>query len=145
MRSLPLILCATFIFGLSTFAAENTPSPKTAKTPEEITKTIEGNRGFGCIQTAQFSHDGVGIFAVWYCPFSGRAACYLHAYYYDYDKSQWVLFLDRLVEGASDLSAEIPTRSGAVVFKSTDGKIVEQQSIEKFPMKKWYPEAAQTK
>jgi len=57
-----------------------------AKTTDEIVKAVEPLKGFGCIQSVLFNRWGRQIFAVWYCPFSGRGDCYLHAYYYDYEK-----------------------------------------------------------
>ena len=88
-----------------------------ARTTEEITKAVEGHTGFGSIQSAQFDRQGRQVFALWYCPFSGRAACYLHAYYFDYEK-RWIRFMDRLVEGTSDLSAEMPTRDEVVISET---------------------------
>ena len=89
-----IIFCVVALVTLSTPAAERTGAPEDAKTTEDITKAVEGFKGFGCIQTAQFSRWGRQIFAVWYCPFSGRAACFLHAYYYDHDKAQWIRFVE---------------------------------------------------
>ena len=132
-----IIFCVVALVTLSTPAAERTGAPEDAKTTEDITKAVEGFKGFGCIQTAQFSRWGRQIFAVWYCPFSGRAACFLHAYYYDHDKAQWIRFVDQLVEGSHDLSAEMPTKDDVVIFRGTDGKIALKESVAKFPQKKW--------
>jgi hypothetical protein len=75
---------------------------------------------------------------VWYDPFSGRSACYLHAYYYAPAKRQWILFIDRLVKGPSDLSAEMTRDS--LVFRNLQGTVVFKESVSKLPMEKWYGE-----
>jgi hypothetical protein len=77
------------------------------------------------------------VFAVWYCPFSGRAACFLHAYYYDQGKAQWIQFVDQLIEGSHDLSVEMPTGEDVMIFRGTDGKFALKESVAKFPRKKW--------
>jgi hypothetical protein len=110
-------------------------APTSAKTTEEITKSIEPFKGFGCIQTAQFNRWGHQVFALWYCPFSGRGDCYLHAYYYDYDKAQWMRFVDQLVEAGGDLSPEI-TAGEELVVHGFQAKIVLRESISNFPEKK---------
>jgi hypothetical protein len=110
-------------------------SPAEAKTTEEIVKAVEPFKGFGGIQTAEFNRWGCRVFAIWYCPFSGRGSCYLHTYYYDYDKEQWVRFIDQLVPSGGDLSAEMPPGQ-EVIFRSSDGKIAIRESVAKFPVKK---------
>ena len=121
-------------------AADRPVAPRLSRTTEEITKSVEGSKGFGCLQSAQFSRWGRQVFAVWYCPFSGRAACYLHVYYYDHEKARWIRFMDTLVEGSQDLSAEMPTGDEVVIFKDVEGKVVVKESVVKFPQKKWYNE-----
>jgi hypothetical protein len=133
-----IIFCVAVLVTFSVTAAERTNAPKDAKTTEEITKAVEFFKGFGCIQTAQFSRWGRQVFAVWYCPFSGRAACFLHAYYYDHEKAQWIRFVDQLVERSHDLSAEMPTGEDVVIFRGTGGKVALKESVAKFPQKKWY-------
>jgi len=113
-------------------------APKEVRTRDELVKTFGKEIGFGPVQRAEFGQFGRQIFAVWNCPFSGRAACYLHAYYYDPKKAEWILFLDRLVEGASDLSAEMPSRGEVLIFRDANGQIVVQESVAKFPMEEWY-------
>jgi hypothetical protein len=126
---------ALFLVDLPASAAPPV-APRLARTTDEITSAVEGSKGFGQIQTAQFRRWGRQVFAVWYCPFSGRAASYLHAYYYDYDKARWIRFIDRLVEGCHDLSAEMPTTDEVVIFKGSDGKVAVSESVAKFPRKK---------
>ena len=41
--------------------------------------------------------------------------------------------MDRLVEGTSDLSAEMPTRDEVVIFRDTDEKVVVKESVAKYP------------
>jgi hypothetical protein len=133
-------VCAASFLMYPTLAADGPVAPRLTKTTDEITKAVEGSKGFGCLQTAQFSRWGRQVFAVWYCPFSGRAACYLHAYYYDHEKARWIRFIDQLVEETHDLSVEMPSRDEVVIFKDADGKVVIKESVAKFPQKKWYEE-----
>jgi len=111
--------------------------PKEVKTRDELVKTFGKSVGFGPVERAEFSRSGRQVFAVWYCPFSGRAACYLHTYYYDPTKAEWILFIDRLIEGASDLSAEMPS-SESLIFRDSSGKVVVTESVTKLPAEKWY-------
>jgi hypothetical protein len=135
-----LIVCVASLLVYSPSPDSPSRAPRLAKTTEEITTAVEELKGFGCIQSAQFSRWGRQVFAVWYCPFSGRAACYLHAYYYDHEKSRWIRFVDQLVECHGDLSAEMPSRGEVVLFRDTDGKVMVQESVAKFPQKKWFKE-----
>lgn len=131
-----LIISFIFVLAtLSTAAAGRTVAPESANTTDDITKAVEPFKGFGSIQTAQFTRWGRKVFAVWYCPFSGRAACFLHAYYFDHEKAQWIRFVDQLVEGSHDLAAEMPTKDEVVIFRGTDGKIMLIESVAKFPKK----------
>ena len=52
---------------------------------------------------------------------------------FDYEKARWIRFMDRLVEGTSDLSAEMPTRDEVVIFRDTDEKVVVKESVAKYP------------
>jgi hypothetical protein len=90
MHSIVTISIACFLT-VSTSAEERTVAPTNAKTTRAVIKAVERSKGFAlCIETAQFNRCGRQVFAVWYCPFSGRAACYLHAYYYDHAKARWL-------------------------------------------------------
>lgn len=111
-------------------------APKEAKSRDELIKAFGTSFGFGPVERAEFSQFGQQIFVVWCDPFSGRAACYLHAYYYNPSKSEWILFIDRLMEGASDLSAEMPY--GTLVIRDSTGKVVLEQSVAKLPREEWY-------
>jgi hypothetical protein len=110
-------------------------APAEAKTTEEIVKAVEPAKGFGQIQTAEFNRWGRRVFAIWFCPFSGRGDCFVRAYYFDYEKAQWTRFFDQLVAANGDLSAEMPTGT-ELVFHGTDGKVTVKESVEKFPAKK---------
>jgi hypothetical protein len=114
---------------------QNRVGPRLARTTDEIIKAAENSKGFGSLQTAEFHRHGQQIFAVWYCPFSGRAACYLHAYFYDHEKARWIRFIDRLVEGTHDLSPEMPTREEVIIFRGADDKVVLKESVAKYPRK----------
>ena len=110
-------------------------APPQATTTDDIIKIIDGMKGFGTIQTAQFDHWGHRVFAAWYCPFSGRGDCFLHAYYYDYDKAQWTRFIDQLVPAGGDLSVQL-TVDDDLVFQDSTGKSTVKQSLLQFPHKK---------
>jgi hypothetical protein len=105
--------------------------PHEVKTRDELVKMFGRSIGFGSVERAEFSRYGRQIFAVWFCPFSGRAACYLHAYYYEPRKAVWILFLDRFVDGTPDLSAEMPDQE--LIFRDVHGKVVLKESVAKLP------------
>ena len=107
MRTLVGACFALLLIG-SAIAAEPGDMPATAKTAEQIAGAAQGVKGFGLVQSAEFNQLGRRIFALWFCPFSGRAACYLRVYYYDWEKAEWRRFINELVEGTHDLSAEMP-------------------------------------
>lgn len=111
--------------------------PKEVKTRDELVKKFGKSVGFGAVQRAEFSRSGRQVFAVWYCPFSGRAACYLHTYYYDPTRAAWILFIDRLIEGASDLSAEMPSSRESLIFRDSGGKVILTESVAKLPAEEW--------
>jgi hypothetical protein len=112
------------------FAAEPDPRvPKSAPTVEAIIKAIDPLKGFGQLQTARFDRGETRVMAVWYCPFSGRAASFLRVYYFDPVRREWIQFVDRLIEGCFDLSAELPVREPAILFRNPDGKIVLREIV----------------
>jgi hypothetical protein len=106
-----------------------TSLPSNAQSTAEVITAAEKVKGFGFIETAEFRHEGRRIFAVWYCPFSGRGDCFAHAYYYDHDKGRWVRFLGRLVPSGGNLSVELPTREEVILFRDTRGEVVVRESI----------------
>jgi hypothetical protein len=105
---------------------------KEAATREELVKHFGPTIGFGQVEKWEFTTAGHDLIVFGYCPYSGRAACYLHAYYYSHAEQRWVLFIDRLVEPASGLSAEI-SNDHWLVFKDRGGKVVVKESIEALP------------
>ena len=137
MRYLALILIIAVLPLWGSGESAISKLPKNVKTRDELVKTFGKSVGFGPVQRAEFSRYGREIFAVWYCPFSGRAACYLHAYYYDPTKAEWTLFIDRLMEGTHDLSAEMPHGEEVLIFRDVHEKIVLKESVSKLPADKW--------
>ncbi len=130
--------------------------PATAKTTEQISKMAEAIMGTMPVQSAEFNRMGRRIFAIWYSQFSGRAASALRVYYYNWEKAEWTRFVDQLVEGTQDLSAEMPVPiphrvvnpPGAaivpgspqfekleevIVFRSVRGEIVFRASVAELP------------
>jgi hypothetical protein len=57
--------------------------PPTAATREELVKHFGTTIGFGKVEKWEFTTAGRELIIFSYCPYSGRAACYVHAYYYD--------------------------------------------------------------
>jgi hypothetical protein len=106
---------------------------KEAATREELVAHFGTTIGFGQVEKWEFTTAGRKLMVFGYCPYSGRAACYLHAYYYSNAKQRWVLFIDRLVEPAIALSAEVSGDDHSLVFKDRDGKVVVRESIEALP------------
>ena len=106
---------------------------KEAATREEVVKHFGTTIGFGEVEKWEFTTAGRKIMVFGYCPVSGRAACYVHAYYYNTAKQCWLLFIDRLIEPGTALSAEISADDHALVFKDQDGKVVVKESIEALP------------
>ena len=104
-----------------------------AATREELVRHFGTTIGFGEVEKWEFTTAGRRLMVFGYCPFSGRAACYVHAYYYNTAKQRWLLFVDRLIEPGTALSAEISADDHALVFKDRDGKVVVKESIEALP------------
>jgi hypothetical protein len=153
MRTL-IAACFASLLICSVSAAELLDLPPTAKTKEQITIAAERTKGFGIVQSAEFNRLGRRIVALWCCPFSGRAACYLRAYYYDGEKAEWQRFINELIEGTHDLSAEMPcpiphvaanppgnpsglrrveSMEEMIVFRSVKGEIVFKASVADLP------------
>ena len=96
-------------------------APASARNREEILSELRKFQGFGALQWTETSRLwGRRILVVWYCPFSGRAAVFVHGYYYD--NAKWNLFLDRFLDRVEDLSVELPPREDAVRLKSVSEK-----------------------
>jgi hypothetical protein len=135
-RSLLGALVLTMFIPVLAWAADPAPDAlKVARTTEEILSAIQPLKGFGHVQTAQFERRGRQVFAAWYCPFSGRAASFLRAYYFDPTRSEWIQFVDRLVEGCFDLSAEMPVNEPVIVFRGPDGNVVLREAVATLPQR----------
>jgi hypothetical protein len=105
---------------------------KEAATREDLVKHFGTTIGFGEVEKWEFTTAGRKLMVFGYCPYSGRAACYAHAYYYDGAKERWMLFVDRLVEPATTISAEI-SDDHLLTFKDRDGKVVVREPIGALP------------
>jgi hypothetical protein len=107
--------------------------PKSAATREELVKHFGTTIGFGQVAKWEFTTAGRELMVFSYCPYSGRAVCYVQAYYRSRAQQEWVLFIDRLIEPAIKLSAEISSDDHLLVLKDREGKVVEKQSIRSLP------------
>ena len=138
MKRILTIIAACALSG-SVLAEEkpSRPAPESAQTLEGLKSAVEEFKGFGCVQSAHFERLGQEIVVLWYSPYSGRAACYLHGYYFDPDAKKWTRFLNDFVEGTQDLSAAMPCGQNAVVVFDVHGKEVRKLDVSKFPRKKW--------
>jgi hypothetical protein len=125
------VCSASFLVcGIAKGAAFPTP-PQSAGTREELVKHFGTRIGFGGVEKWEFTTAGRELIVFGYCPYSGRAACYLHVYYHSSNRRGWVLWIDRLLEPATGLSAEIVDRS--LIFKDSNGKVVVKELIESLP------------
>jgi hypothetical protein len=107
--------------------------PKSAATREELVQHFGTTIGFGPVVKWEFTTAGRELIVFSCCPYSGRAACYGHAYYHDRARQTWALFIDQLLEPAIKLSAEISNDDHILVLKDRDGKIVAKKSIADLP------------
>lgn len=107
--------------------------PRSAATRQELVKHFGTTIGFGEVVKWDFTIAGRELIIFSYCPYSGRAACYVHAYYRSRAQQTWVLFIDRIIEPAITLSAEISDGDHSLAFKDMNGKVVEKQSIQSLP------------
>ena len=89
--------------------------------------------GFGEVVKWDFTTAGRELIIFSYCPYSGRAACYVHAYYRSSAQQAWVLFVDRIIEPAITLSAELSDDDHTLAFKDMNGKVVEKHAIQSLP------------
>ena len=127
-------VCFASLLVYSDAGGSSFPKPlKSAATRQELVKHFGAAIGFGQVVKWEFTTAGRELIIFWYCPYSGRAACYVHAYYRSRAKQVWVLFIDRLVEPAIKLSAEISSDDHLLVLKDMEGKVVVKQSIQSLP------------
>jgi hypothetical protein len=107
--------------------------PKSAATRQELVNHFGTTIGFGEVVKWDFTTAGRELIIFSYCPYSGRAACYVHAYYRSRTQQAWVLFIDRIIEPAITLSAELSDDDYSLAFKDRNGKVVEKQLIQSLP------------
>lgn len=105
---------------------------KEAATRDELVSHFGMTVGSGRVEKWEFTTAGHELIVFGYCPYSDRAVCYVHAYYYQPGKHRWVLFIDRQVEPATGLSAEISS-DHCLTFKDRDGKVMVKESLEALP------------
>jgi hypothetical protein len=99
-------------------------APKDAKSVADIMKAIESIKGFGQPATAEFKTAGKQTFVVWYCPYSGRAACHVHAYCFDGPTGKWHRFLDQVYDGTIDVLVQSGGLSGGLTIRDTKGAVL---------------------
>jgi hypothetical protein len=130
-----IIICFAALIAFFVLGAEPRPSnalvPKSGETREEVLAAIEKLKDNGIVEWTETSRPGRHILVVWYCPFSGRAAVYVHAYYFD-DK-EWHLFWDTLLKGTHDLSVELPADKDVLRCRGADGSVVHTEPLDKVP------------
>ena len=130
-----IIIWFALLLSFSVVATEQRPSkgvvPKLAKTREDVLAAIEKLKGYGIVEWTETSRWGRRIFVVSYCPFSGRAAVYVHAFYFD-DK-EWHLFWDTLLDGTHQLSVELPADQDVLRCRGADGSVVHIEPLDKVP------------
>jgi hypothetical protein len=127
--------------GKSGYATDLPPGhpPRQAGTSQELIQLFGERQGFGPVDFAHVRRFGREILVFWYDPFSGRAACYIHVYYYDPDGEKWVLFFDDLLENSVSISVEISSPS-LLLIKDGRGDVVLDLPMEDIPASKWYEE-----
>ncbi len=131
-----LIAGACFASFLMCSSVDGLGFPKALKsvaTREELVKHFGTTIGFGHVVKWEFITEGRKLIIFSYCPYSGRAACYVHAYYHNRAQQAWVLFIDRLIEPAIKLSAEISSVDHSLALKDMDGKVVVKEFIQSLP------------
>jgi hypothetical protein len=127
--------------GTSGYAAGMSPGhpPQQAGASRELIQLFGERQGFGPVDFDHVRRFGREILVFWYDPFSGRAACYIHVYYYDPDGEEWVLFFDNLLENTVSISVEISSPS-LLLIKDGRGDVVLDLPMGNIPASKWYEE-----
>ena len=129
-----MVICLVCLLVCSGAAGSGFPKPpKLAATREELEKHFGTTIGFGHVVKWEFTTAGRELMVFSYCPYSGRAVCYVHAYYRSRTQQAWVLFVDRIIEPAITLSAELSDDDHSLAFKDMNSKVVEKQSIRSLP------------
>jgi hypothetical protein len=133
-RLLIAVVCFAWLPVCASAEGLGFPKPlKSAATREELVKHFGTMIGFGHVVKWEFTTAGRELIVFSYCPYSGRAACYVHAYHRNRAQQAWLLFIDRLIEPAIRLSAEISNDDHLLVLKDMEGKVVEKQTIPSLP------------
>jgi hypothetical protein len=133
-KQLIALICLGCLLVCTSVDGSGFPKPlKSAATREELVKHFGTTIGFGEVVKWDFTTAGRELIIFSYCPYSGRAACYVHAYYRSRARQTWVLFIDRIIEPAITLSAEISDDDHSLAFKDRNGKVVEKQLIQSLP------------
>jgi hypothetical protein len=127
-------VCFASLLVCSNTEGSGFPKPlKSAATRRELVKHFGTTIGFGEVVKWDFTTAGRELIIFSYCPYSGRAVCYVHAYYRSCAQQTWVLFIDRIIEPATTLSAELSNDDHSLAFKDMNGKVVEKQFIQSLP------------
>ena len=126
------VLCLSFLLACAVRADAELVNPlKEAATREELVKHFGATIGFGQVEKWEFTTAGRDLIIFWYCPYSGRAACYVHGYYRT--RRNWVLFIDHVIEPATRLYAEISREEHSLVLKDSAGKVAVRKAIAALP------------
>jgi hypothetical protein len=113
-RLLAVICLAGLLVGPGADGSGFPKPPKSAATRKELVQHFGTTIGFGEVVKWEFTTAG-------------------HAYYRSRAQQAWVLFIDRVIEPAIKLSAEISSDDHLLVLKDMEGKVVEKQSIRSLP------------
>ena len=116
--ALSFLLVSHSLFGVEV----DRHTPETAIVREEILAVAEQLKGFGTVQWTEFHQQGRHMLVISYDPFSGRAATYVHLYFYDDDR--WIRFNEEFIEGTHAVSFEIPVGKQQLVIRGASGAIV---------------------
>ena len=138
----PLIVLLVLCLLSPILAIAEASIPESASTIEELKKGISDyyqevwKRGHlidNYWRWVRFNRDKGGeIFMLWFSPFSGRAACYLHGYYYDTESKKWIRFVNDLIDGTHLLQIRYPVflENGIFVrFYGIGGNLVRVYNI----------------
>ena len=115
----------------ATKASEIAKPPQSAKTTHEILNAIDKIKGYGILEWAEIRNNERRVFVISYCPFSGLAAVYVHAYYYD--DRMWHLFANELLYGTHKVSVESPAQKDELRFHGADGSLVHIEKLDSLP------------
>ena len=97
-------------------------APSEAESTAEIKAAVQKIKGYGLPSWAEFSiHDGrVRHFVIWYDPFSGRAAVFVHSY--RSDGKRWKLLDSSVFDNTSTISVIADTAKRRFVYRGTKGQ-----------------------